>query len=363
MRSLAVPSSSASKSKGKGKASQSSLGVVTKKLEPFPSSWLSEEAPSEIAIHNFNIQNGLTPANSKQWALKSGEHAVTRLRQTILSTSEFKSEVFNPRDLTNIALRLKELFNAAVPAVRKVFQVQDTLTDIGQILMNHAAFLDAWDESVHETHSLHNYSAYGLVPSLPGQKFGQRSAPRSMLPNIISSIIFIDRIFFTESLWPNKDKYFDDIFAESTHYSTNVDELRRCSSPIYYDAMNMAANNTSAPFICWETLAWREKIEAIVTKRTKGDARSSESMVGFSDYAHRFIALAEVANQKSVQGACEGSIQRAAWGFVTVYGLTPVRIDTVISGCQSCMLTSGLFAKNRVKSNLAKLPASIHSRV
>lgn len=335
MQSTAV--SGTSKAKGKRKGNQK---PTSKKPE---ASWHSQDQPDDLAIHRFNSQHGLIPENSQQWGLKPGEHAAIRLKQTMLSTFRFKSDIFDPNGLTTIASRLQHLFHTAKPAVRKTFETQDSFTDLGQILMNHATFLDAWDDSVHRNLSIHEYAAYGLVSSLPGQAFGHRSTPRSMLPNIISSIIFLDRIFFTESIWPAKSGYFDHVFKECAGYSTNVDELRQHSSPIYYATENMSANTTSAIYVCWETLGWREKIKTIIGKWNKGDIGKAKPLVGFSEYSQKFIALAEVANHKSVQGACESSLQRAAWGFVTVYGHCPVRANLELFTSCACILTRALF--------------------
>lgn len=310
--------------KGKEKANKSKL---SKQSNSFPASWISVPTPRPHDTERFRSDNGLTMENVANWSLAPGEHAVTRLRQTVLARFNFKSELFDPNGLVSISERVEEILDASPPSVRKVFKVTNKRvtewTDLGQIIANHAAFLDGWNDSVHAKHSLLDYEGYGLIPSIPGRQWGRATA-RNMLPNIISSIVFIDHIYFAESTWPHRTEYFDQIFAASHQYSLDADQLSKNSSPIYYDSDDLVPNTTSAPWICRESVDWRDHVQTLLSKGTKQQAMRGEGLVGFSDYSNKYHILANFANEKSHQGACEASLQRAAWGFVTVYGLTEV---------------------------------------
>lgn len=251
MKKSSVASAPGKSDKGKGNANTSK---VLKKPESFPASWITGPPPKEIEAQAFLEQRSLTVENSAVWSLKPDEHAVTRLRQTVLAQFQFKSELFNPEGLLSVSERLEILIEATTPTVRTLFKVTTAehtteRTDLGQIMANHAAFLDSWNESVHLAHSIHDYEGYGLIPSIRGRAFG-RSTSRMMLPNIISSIVFIDRVYFSEITWPNRIDYFNHIVAESAHYSHDADQLTQNSSPIYYASDNLVPNSHSAPWIC-----------------------------------------------------------------------------------------------------------------
>lgn len=255
-----------------------------------------------------------------RWRLQPKEHAFTRLRAA-LPTLTLKSDVFVDSELGDgIIGRLATLLRDASPALAASLQ-NPTL---GPIIRDKARFLDAWNDYLHDAPNYDDYTAFALIPRLPGTEFPKGLAARKDLLRVITAIVFIDRIWHAETVWVDPTAFFSDIAQRSTSYEEDISKLLPLSSPVYQTEEKFAYR--SAAFACHEVLRWKEKLGIMMRDTGKRVAQVGAGFSALSPFANQLVAIAEIGDSKSLQAISEANLGRAALGFLTNSGLTNVRL-------------------------------------